>query len=272
MYESPFTKVPNSIFDIQGLTVYERLILLYIVRKTIGFNKKSDGISLSQFTRGTGISKNTILKSLENLKELNFIKIQKQTRKNGGKSYNRYTPLVQEMDHLVHEMNKGGSPGRQGLVHQVDIQKNNNTKENKQKKREGEAPFSNIFFSLNKNESLRESEKYILHLIDQEEYVKSIPAFTRKIKKQLSKNDEHQLEDFEKWYIEKECEVLKEKYLNKYLDDDHISNIYSYFNTEGYDQSNKFIIWFNKDEKAFSFTECFDNKSQIEEFLKGVDE
>lgn len=271
MYEIPFTKVPNSIFDIQGLNVYEFRILMHIIRKTIGFNKEADGISISQFIKATGISKPTVVKTIKSLEKMKFIKVQNQTHIGGGKSFNKYLPLVKEIDYLVKEINKGSKGDLLGVVNEVNIQKENRTKENKQKKREGETPFSNIFFSLNKNESLRESEKYILYLIDQEEYVKSIPAFTRKIKKQLSKNDEHQLEDFEKWYIEKECEVLKEKYLDKYLDDDHISNIYSYFHTEGYDQSNKFIIWFNKDEKAFSFTECFDSKSQIEEFLKGAE-
>ena len=64
MEESPFTKVPNSIFDIEGLNIYERLVLLYIIRKTIGFNKKSDGISLSQFVKFTGASKPTIIKAI----------------------------------------------------------------------------------------------------------------------------------------------------------------------------------------------------------------
>ncbi|MCF7843890.1 replication protein [Candidatus Gracilibacteria bacterium] len=42
-------------------------ILLFIVTKTYGFNKKKDWISLSQFEKGTGLSRPTVVKSLKNL-------------------------------------------------------------------------------------------------------------------------------------------------------------------------------------------------------------
>lgn len=146
MNESPFTKVPNSIFDIEGLNIYERLILLYIVRKTIGFNKKSDGISLNQFIRFAGISKPTVLKAINNLKKMKLIKVKKQTNSTGGKSYNRYTPLVNNIDHLVNDIDKGSKGDLLGLVKDIDIQKKIEQKkiDNREKERLG----INIYYDL----------------------------------------------------------------------------------------------------------------------------
>lgn len=266
MEESPFTKVPNSIFDIEGLNVYERLILLYIVRKTIGFNKKSDGISLSQFIKSTGISKNTILKSLEGLKKLNLIRIQKQTQKNGGKSFNKYTPLVHEMNHLVHEMNKGSSRDEQGLVHEVNIQKKIEQKKiDKRREREGY-----IFFSLSENEQFKEIDEYIENLIDESEYIKNQKGFDIKIRKQLSKGDEIQLKDFDKWYLNKTCKELKNKYKGKYYEGYVIENIYSYDDTEGKDPKNKFIIWFTDTNTKKGHSKCFEDRHELYQLLEEV--
>ena len=90
MKEKPFTKVPNAILDLESLNVYEFRILMHIYIKTIGFNKKSDGISLSQFQKATGISKPTILKSLKSLEEMKFIKVQKQINNTNGNLSNKY--------------------------------------------------------------------------------------------------------------------------------------------------------------------------------------
>ncbi|MFX4242629.1 replication protein [Aliarcobacter butzleri] len=173
--ESPYTKVPNSILDFEGLDVYEFRLLIFILRKTIGFNKKSDGISLSQFVKATGISKDKVIKSLENLQKRKFISIQKQTLKNGGKSFNRYISLVDEKDYLVCEKDKGSTSQRLGLVCEKDIQKENNTKENRQK-REREI-INNIYFSLSDNEQLKEIDRYIDDLILVEGYIKNPKAF-----------------------------------------------------------------------------------------------
>ncbi len=264
MEESPFTKVPNSILDFEGLDVYEFRILILILRKTIGFNKKSDGISLSQFIKFTGISKDKVIKSLESLQKNKFISVQKQTLKNGGKSFNRYTPLVCEKDYLVRQKDKGSTSERLGLVCEKDIQKKIEQKKiDKRREREG-----NIFFSFSNNEQLKEIDRYIDHLISTEEYIKNQKAFSRKIKKQLVDGDEYQLEDFEKWYLNKTCEELGNKYIGKYLDDDEISNIYPYFKTEGYDPSNKFIIWLIDTDTKKGHSECFEDRHELYQLLE----
>lgn len=50
-----------------------RQVLDYIIRKTYGFNKKEDAISLSQFCNGTGLKKQTVIKGLSKLRLLNLI-------------------------------------------------------------------------------------------------------------------------------------------------------------------------------------------------------
>lgn len=265
--ESPYTKVPNSIFDIEGLNIYERLILLFIVRKTIGHSKKSDGISLSQFIKFTGASKPTVLKAIENLQKNKFINIQKQTLKNGGKSFNRYTPLVNEIDYLVKQIDKGSKGDLLGLVNQVDIQKENNTKENRQKR---EREIDNIYFSFSDNEKLKETDSYIKYLISEAEYLKSEKGFSIKIKKQLANGDDYQLEDFEKWYLSKTCEELKNKYIGKYYEGDVIENIYPYFDTEAYNPSHKFIIWFINTDTKKGYSKCFSDRHELYQLLDEV--
>lgn len=52
-----------------------RQVLDWILRKTYGWNKKTDKISLSQFEEGTGLKKNTICKVLVKLQAMNLISI-----------------------------------------------------------------------------------------------------------------------------------------------------------------------------------------------------
>lgn len=82
-----YTPVPDLLFDeiMQDLNAGELKTLLYIIRRTFGFKRSSDDISLAQMLngittkdgrrldRGVGLSKPTLLKSLRTLKEKNLI-------------------------------------------------------------------------------------------------------------------------------------------------------------------------------------------------------
>ena len=82
-----FTPVPDELFDelMVDLTGAELRVLLYIIRRTFGFKKDSDNISLSQMLhgivtrdgrildRGAGISKSSLLAVLRSLKARNII-------------------------------------------------------------------------------------------------------------------------------------------------------------------------------------------------------
>src|SRR5919199_5862205 len=87
-YSKPnYTPVPDELFDEQlpDLSGAELKVLLYIIRRTFGFKKESDNISLSQLLkgittkegtlldRGTGLSKKTLLETLNALEEKNII-------------------------------------------------------------------------------------------------------------------------------------------------------------------------------------------------------
>jgi Bacteriophage replication protein O len=87
-FRSPrYTQVPDELFDelIPHLSGAELKVLLYIIRRTFGFKKESDNISLNQLLhgittkegiildRGTGLTKKTLLETLKSLVGKNLI-------------------------------------------------------------------------------------------------------------------------------------------------------------------------------------------------------
>ena len=87
-FQSPnYTNVPDELFDqlMVDLTGAELKVLLYIIRRTFGFKRDSDNISLSQMLnglqtrdgrtldRGVGLSKKTLLQALNSLEEKQVI-------------------------------------------------------------------------------------------------------------------------------------------------------------------------------------------------------
>jgi hypothetical protein len=102
----PYTKVPNVLFDtlLADLSGAELKVYLYILRRTVGFGKLSDVISLPQFTKGihkkdgtvldhgTGLHHETVLIALTGLEQKGLI-----TRKKQGKKVT-YTILLDHSD------------------------------------------------------------------------------------------------------------------------------------------------------------------------------
>ena len=87
-YASPnYTPVPDELFDEQlpDLSGAELKVLLYVIRRTFGFKRESDDISLSQMLgglrawdgrqldRGVGLTKKTLLLAIKSLEEKNII-------------------------------------------------------------------------------------------------------------------------------------------------------------------------------------------------------
>src|SRR5205814_9739207 len=92
-FRSPnYTQVPDELFDelLPDLSGAELKVLLYIIRRTFGFKRDSDSISLSQMLnglqtrdgrtldRGVGISKPTPLQALRSLEEKNIIETERR--------------------------------------------------------------------------------------------------------------------------------------------------------------------------------------------------
>jgi hypothetical protein len=92
-YQTPnYTNVPDQLFDehLAFLSGAELKVLLYIIRRTFGFKKDADSISISQMLggiekrdgshldHGVGLSKPTLLQALRSLVEKNLIGSERQ--------------------------------------------------------------------------------------------------------------------------------------------------------------------------------------------------
>lgn len=98
-FRSPhYTMVPDEAIDLlmARLTGAEFKVLMYIIRRTFGFKRDADAISLAQITRGiarrdgtpldagTGLSVSTAQLALKSLAEKGIIVIEKQSDRAGG--------------------------------------------------------------------------------------------------------------------------------------------------------------------------------------------
>ncbi len=87
-----YTQTPDAVFDwiMPYLTGAELKVLLYIIRRTFGFKKEADAISIEQLCNGivtrdgrrldlgTGLKRATVLEALRSLREKNLIVAQQQ--------------------------------------------------------------------------------------------------------------------------------------------------------------------------------------------------
>lgn len=76
-----FTRIHNGILEhliASNLNGTEKAIILFLIRKTYGFNKLNDEISLSQFTKAIPVSKWSICLALKHLQLVNIIRLVKK--------------------------------------------------------------------------------------------------------------------------------------------------------------------------------------------------
>lgn len=121
-----FTRIPNKIIDESKLNPYQFQLFSIIVRKTDGWCKVEDGISLSQFEKLVSFKKNKIVNTLKELEELGYIE-KKKNYNEDLKTYSYSTYRVSQG--VVSENNKGSISEKQGVVSEKDIQKKAITKE-----------------------------------------------------------------------------------------------------------------------------------------------
>jgi hypothetical protein len=98
------TVVPDDVFDLlmPELTEAELRVLLYVVRRTLGFKKASDAISLSQMVkgiqtrdgrtldRGTGMSRRGVMKGVAGLQAKGIVTVEKKMAEDGVNRVNVY--------------------------------------------------------------------------------------------------------------------------------------------------------------------------------------
>ncbi len=104
-FASPnFTQVPDELFDVlmPQLSDAELRVLLYIVRRTFGFKRDTDAISLSQMVsgittregqvldRGTGLSKATVARGLAGLRAKGVILAERRSSVQRGNEATTY--------------------------------------------------------------------------------------------------------------------------------------------------------------------------------------
>jgi phage replication O-like protein O len=99
------TQIPNEVFDslMPHLSGGELKVLLYICRRTFGFRKDSDSISLTQIAhgittkagrvldQGTGLSKRHVINALKALEKRNIITVTRKVDETGLNEVNTYS-------------------------------------------------------------------------------------------------------------------------------------------------------------------------------------
>lgn len=128
------TFVPDDVFDLIAprLTEAELRVLLYIVRRTFGFAKNADAISLRQLTDGitardgrildygTGMSRKGVIGGIKGLQQKGIIHVHKQMDPRGDSEINVYS--LRFRDGVVTESNYPGNPKSLPLVTQGNPQ------------------------------------------------------------------------------------------------------------------------------------------------------
>lgn len=125
-----YTKIPNNYLEwlsCQNLKGLDFRILLFVFRKTIGWNKESDKISISQFLDGLKASRRAIINSIERLVLCNALVRSREK----GKT-NTYRLVQSNALLLVQSEVLTSALGGKKLVHGSAPTKDN-TKETKQK-------------------------------------------------------------------------------------------------------------------------------------------
>ncbi|WP_230622437.1 replication protein [Aggregatibacter sp. Marseille-P9115] len=134
-------QIPNSVIDelLAKLTCAELKCYLFVVRKTKGWNKESDSISVSQFMEVTGLSNRSIITACESLVEMGLLE-----RSGGERKLNTYSVKAFDFsetgeksspDKTGENFSETGEKSSPDLVKKVHTQNNNkNTIQNNNKK------------------------------------------------------------------------------------------------------------------------------------------
>jgi predicted transcriptional regulator len=130
------TIVPDDIFDVlmPVCTGAEFKVLAYIVRRTFGFKKNSDSISLKQMVEGikkkdgepldhgTGLSKATAAVAIKGLVEKGIIEAQRNRSKEKGDEPTTYGLRYETKQPVSKNQTRGGLKTGQGGVQKSDTQ------------------------------------------------------------------------------------------------------------------------------------------------------
>jgi phage replication O-like protein O len=129
-----FTQIPNVFFDywMKKLSPAEFKVLMYIGRKTWGWRKNHDEISLSQMEEMTGLSRKGITKVMEKLEGFNLISRKRNQSTAGGYEPTTYEIIVHGSELSTPHTKEPRELSSLTPVNSVHIQKKDLTKEKEQ--------------------------------------------------------------------------------------------------------------------------------------------
>jgi hypothetical protein len=82
MSPEPFTMLPNWLVDaMPDMSEAELKVCIFVARKTIGWHKEADRISLTQFEGGTGLHRETIVDGITAAEKRGMIAVVRQRGK-----------------------------------------------------------------------------------------------------------------------------------------------------------------------------------------------
>lgn len=123
-FESPnYTMTPNDLFDrlMADMRETELKVVLYACRQTFGYHRETDLISLSQFEKATGLSRQGVIDGIEAAKERGLL----EECGVGPRGIKRYRLRVSSVDRSTEETGTS-QLSRPVPVNSVDTQKKGN--------------------------------------------------------------------------------------------------------------------------------------------------
>jgi len=202
-FSSPrYTQVPDELFDelLSELTGAELKVLMYVVRRTFGFKRDSDHISLSQLVngivkkdgvvldRGTGLAKDSVARATKSLVEKGILLRKLVTSPERGCEASEYSLRVIHIP-LSEKHDRGSIPKivqgavRKSDTQETDIQKTSITLSNAVNKPIRRAPV---------DKPTREKHEYLAHRILETCRDKQSLAFYRKVVRLLPEQAIHE--------------------------------------------------------------------------------
>lgn len=163
-------QLPNSVIDelLADLTGAELKCYLYVLRKTKGWNKEEDAISVSQFMKVTGLSNRKVIDACERLVELGLLEQKIGSNKIKVFSVRDYKTSSSEESSLVKKVHSGSEESSLSVVKKVHTQNNNinNTTKNNNTSSSGKnfQPRTKAKKNVFSNDDLKAAE-WIFHLI-----------------------------------------------------------------------------------------------------------
>jgi len=138
----PYTKIPNALLDSMAeLGNAELRVLLAIIRKTAGWGKACDVISLTQIGNMTGLARRHIIKALASIEDQGWIA--KEPAKRNGFCY-RLVPLGNQSPKVTSTPREPEPVplGNQSLVPLGNTQKKEERKERKRERAQPKLDFA----------------------------------------------------------------------------------------------------------------------------------